>query len=497
MIANIANVVPVHKKGDKGSAEKYRPISLTSLVMKVFEKVIRDELLAKCQSKLNSYQHGFLPHKSCTTQMLIFTDSLSLSMNDNIRADVVYFDFAKAFDSVNHDIILAKLKEQFGIDGVLLKFIVNYLQHRKQCVLVNGSKSGFREVTSGVPQGSILGPLLFVLFINDMSDCISEGTNIALYADDTKIWRKIESWNDHEILQNDINALSRWSVDNNIRFHPHKCKVLSVAPTIRNDSIWNLFPFQNFYYNLNGIDLEFVMKEKDLGVSVTTSLNWRDQCLTLYSKASSRLGLLKRIMHFVKDKKQKRVFYLAVVRSLFEHCSSIWRTTADDLTNKLESVQRRAVKWILSEHYHHYNDYEYIKRLKDLDILPLKYKFDFTDLVLFHKIFYDDSVVKLPSYLRPLNEDETNRLRSTIIPPNRLNENPTTTSLSSMRSNKLDQLSLKCTVDAKSPSFKISFFFRTHILWNLLPTVVKETVSSTDFRNKLKNHMWDIILDPH
>ena len=200
----LANVVPIHKKGSKALVENYRPISLTSLVMKVFERIVRDELLAKCHHRLNNFQHGFLPQKSCTTQMLYYIDSLSLSLNDNIRSDVIYFDFAKAFDTVSHDIILQKLKYRFHIDGTLLKFIMNYLQHRKQCVVVGGTKSNYRDVTSGVPDE----------FIDDMSECISDGTNIVLYADDTKIWRKIETWNDHLILQNDINALHEWSVRN-------------------------------------------------------------------------------------------------------------------------------------------------------------------------------------------------------------------------------------------------------------------------------------------
>ena len=208
----MANVVPVHKKGAKDSVENYRPILLTSLVMKIFEKVIRDELLAKCESKLNEFQHGFLPSKSCTTQMISFADSLSISLNDRIRCDVVYFDFSKAFDSVNHDIILWKLKHQFKIDGRLLKFFVNYLQHRFQRVVINGEMSSLKPVTSGVTQGSIMNntkkrALFFVLFINDMTDCVSEGTNIALYADDTKIWRNIRTWQDHLTLQNDIYRL--------------------------------------------------------------------------------------------------------------------------------------------------------------------------------------------------------------------------------------------------------------------------------------------------
>ena len=119
------------------SVENYRPISLTSLVMKIFEKIIRDELMIKCETQLCRNQHGFLPNKSCTTQLISFTDSIATALNSSIRTDIVYFDFAKAFDSVNHDIILRKLKDRFKIDGTMLKFMVNYLQDREQCVITH------------------------------------------------------------------------------------------------------------------------------------------------------------------------------------------------------------------------------------------------------------------------------------------------------------------------------------------------------------------------
>ena len=156
--------------------------------------------------------------------MVHFIDKLAQSINASSRTDVVYFDFMKAFDSVNHDLILYKLKSQFGIDGRLLKFMVNYLQDRTQCVVVDGVSSSLRPVQSGVPQGSILGPLLFVMFINDMFQCTSSGTSITLYADDTKIARQIDSWADHTILQQDIDALHIWSVNNKMKFHPGKCR---------------------------------------------------------------------------------------------------------------------------------------------------------------------------------------------------------------------------------------------------------------------------------
>ena len=183
----LANVVPVHKKGSKNNVENYRPISLTCLVMKQYEKVIRFELMSKCEHMINDNQHVFLPHKSCTTQKIKYTDSLAMSLNQNFHIDAIYFDFAKAFDSVSHDILLQKLKFRYHIDGPLLNFIKNYLRDRQQQVVIGNSTSAPCKVNSGVPQGSIVGPLLFVLFINDIiSENISPGTNIALYADDTK-----------------------------------------------------------------------------------------------------------------------------------------------------------------------------------------------------------------------------------------------------------------------------------------------------------------------
>ena len=210
----LAHIVPIHKKDDKNDIENYRPISLTFIVSKVFEKCARDELLIQCQHLIHDTQHDFHPLKSCATQLIPFSHDISLGLNSNNLIDVIYSDFSKAFDSVNHDIILQKLKTEYKIDGLMLKFVKEYLQGRQQRVSVKGKLSNICIVKSGVPQGSILGPLLFVLFINSMQDCISPGTKIALYADDTKIWRYIQSLIDHQILQNDIDALYDWSIKN-------------------------------------------------------------------------------------------------------------------------------------------------------------------------------------------------------------------------------------------------------------------------------------------
>ena len=149
----------------------------------------------------------------------------------------------------------------------MLKFIKAYLEGRHQQVVIGGYKSSLIPVTSGVPQGSILGPLLFVLFINDMFSCISLETNIALYADDTKIWRKINMFNDHFGLQDDINNLYDWSVKNKMVFHPNKCKALSV--TMQRNVLDNL-PFNIFIYELNGTLIDYVQSQSDLGVKINT-----------------------------------------------------------------------------------------------------------------------------------------------------------------------------------------------------------------------------------
>lgn len=280
-----------------------------------------------------------------------------------------------------------------------------------------------------------------------------------------------------------------------MNFHPQKCKVLTISRQDDKPAWATIFPFLKFYYFLNGTDLEFVESEKDLGVIVTSKLSWREQCLALYSKASSRLGLLKRVCHFVKCSKQKRVLYLSLVRSIFEHCVTVWRPCSVDLLQKLESIQRRSVKWILSECGHHYSDFEYLKRLKDLDILPMEYRFTVSDLIIFHKMFYGNYTIKLPPYLIPVSIEDRTRLRTNIRPPNYLNET-STLDLSTMRSTSVDELSLKCCIEPRAAAFKNGFFFRAHLLWNHIPVKIRKTTSPQKFKALLTAHMWDIILAP-
>ena len=466
----VANVVPVHKKGSKDNVENYRPISLTSLVMKTFERVLKKELLARTAHLLDERQHGFLSHKSCTTNMVGFLDKVVLSINDlqTFSTDVVYFDFSKAFDSVNHDLILTKLKSMYGIDGRLLKFVQNYLQGREQSVVIDNCVSTSKPVLSGVPQGSILGPILFVLFINDLPSGLSQGTELALYADDTKIWRSIASQSDHQILQSDINYLNNWAVSNKMQFHPLKCKVVSIHSS---PSPLAALPFVNFHYHLGEVPLEYTESEKDLGVLINCKLNFTDQQENLLLKANQQLGLVRRTCNFVMDVRRRRVLYLTLVRSQFEHCSPIWRPCFETMVLKFENFQKRCIKWILSEEELSYSEFEvYVRKCKQVNILPLRQRFILNDLILLHKIVNALVPICLPHYLKWF--DGSTRLRTTH----------------------LDHLSLVSTINPRRNRYKIlekSFFYRTHSLWNRIPLEIREIGSPSLFRIRLESHLWD------
>ena len=470
----LALVVPVFKKGDKSTVENYRPISLTSLVMKVFERCIKSTLFAACSDLLDPRQHGFINDRSCTTQMIPFTDNLALALNESSRVDIIYFDFAKAFDSVSHDLILFKLKNNFRVDGVMLKFIKSYLEGRFQQVVIGGEKSSVMPVKSGVPQGSILGPLLFVLFINDMFSCVSEGTNIALYADDTKIWREIKGFSDHYIIQNDINRLYDWSIRNRMVFHPKKCKALSV--TLQRNVLDNL-PFNIFFYKMSeNIDIDYVQSwesQADLGVEINSRLNWSAHCKALVSKASSRLGLLKRTCHFTIDKRQKRSFYLALVRSIFEHCSVIWSPQYSTHIEQFAAIQKRAVKWIMGEPFASYNDEVFAAKQRELNILPIMLKFIYNDLILFYKIVNGVVPISLPNYITVCEPEGTQytRRNAQII-------------------DRSDVSTYNCSIVPRIDAFRNSYFYRTMRKWNSLPVGIRQSEGISAYKSSLIEYLW-------
>ena len=221
----IAFVTPIYKKGSKHLACNYRPVSLTSTVVKVMESIIKTNILEHLNSNnlLISHQFGFLEGHSCTTQLLHVMDILTKSLDRGVPVDVIYMDLQKAFDSVPHKRLLYKI-EHYGITGNLLRWIDGFLSNRRQRVVLNGEKSCWQDVKSGVPQGSILGPLLFLIYVNDMPKSIL--SHVFLFADDTKLIQTISTLADHVQLQTDLDNLAKWCDVWQLKFNVTKCKVI-------------------------------------------------------------------------------------------------------------------------------------------------------------------------------------------------------------------------------------------------------------------------------
>ena len=472
----LSNVIPVFKKGDKKDVQNYRPISLTCIAAKVMERVMYDELLCRTQHLIDDRQHGFLKNKSCATNMTTMQDSVSDNLLLDLPTDIIYFDFAKAFDTVNHYLLLSKLKFRYNIEGCMLKFFKNYLKNRRQRVVLDNCISNSVEVLSGVPQGSILGPLLFVLFINDIYDNINENSKISLYADDTKLWRRINSVLDCDILQKDIDTLYKWTMVNKLKFHADKCKVLSVANNV--PLFVDVLPFSRYSYQLGSTILDYTNCERDLGILVNERFNWQDHQTYILKKASQMFGMTKRTCHFVYDRGKKRSLYLALVRSYFEHCSCVWRPVNSTDITKFESLQRRAMKWINNEEGCRYTDEFYEFRCKQTDILPLKQHFDLNDILLFHKIVYNLIPVTMPSYIYPYHG--ASKLRSSHLDyMSYIFSDATLTTLQRTRCNN---------------KFFKSFFYRTVYTWNKLPLDIREISSHIKFKLETKSFLYNRLM---
>ena len=471
-----ANVVPVFKKGVKENIENYRPISLTCISAKVMERIIYDELFSRTNHLIDSRQKGFLKNNSCEMNLNTLIESLSTNLLQDFPTDIIYFDFAKAFDTVNHDLILNKLKYQYSIDGRMLKFFKSYLSNRTQRVVLDNCTSDIVEVLSGVPQGSILGPLLFVLFINDIFDNIDQNSLIGLYADDTKLSRKIATSSDCNILQRDIDTLNNWCISNKMKFNADKCKVLTVAKS--EPMFINELPFCKYSYTLGDKILDYTSCERDLGILINERLDWHEHHDYLLKKSYQMLGMTKRTCHFVFDRGKKRMLYLTLVRSNFEHCSTIWRPVNAVDIRKFEALQKRAIKWINCEEAYSYSDEVYAIRCRQANILPLQLHFELNDLVFFYKIIYDLIPVSLPAYISPHNGES--RLRNTRMDEMSYVVNDNTVI-------PLD------TAHSNSKFFK-SFFYRTMHIWNSLPLNIRKICTLVKFKLEVKNFLWNKLL---
>ena len=335
-----ANVAPIFKKGEHYDPANYRPVSLTSIPCKILEHVIVSALMSHLEKQniLRTEQLGFRKFRSCETQLLNFTDELYTTIEKGNQADVIIMDFAKAFDKVNHSLLIHKLKH-YGVQGQVLNWIAAFLKDRHQSVIVDGASSSQVSVQSGVPQGSVLGPTLFLAYINDLPEDLSSLTK--LFADDTAVYRLKATQTDINLLQEDLQKLETWEQSWDMSFHPGKCTTLPVTRA-RN-------PKKNNYI-LHDHSLEIVDKSKYLGVTLTSDLTWDLHINAICAKANKSLGFLRRNLK-IPAISLKESAYKTFVRPILEYACTVWDPHTQDNISKLEAVQRRAARFVVNRYH--------------------------------------------------------------------------------------------------------------------------------------------------
>ena len=377
-------------------------------------------------------------------QLLTILDIWTEALDKGYSIDIIYMDFQKAFDVVPHRRLLGKIKS-YGISYEIQEWIAAFLLGRRQKVSINGYDSSEKPVLSGIPQGSVLGPMLFVIYINDLPNSVM--SDVFLFADDTKISRIIYSQQDSNLLQNDLLKLSEWSQKWLINFHAGKCKHMHIGPNVHDPK-----------YTLNDTTLQYATHEKDIGVIIDDKLSFDKHISEKCKKATSMFALIRRSFTFL-DEEMFKPLYKAYVRSHLDSCSSVWAPYKMKHIDQIEKVQRRATKQIPG-----FKNLTYPERLRKLKLPTLAYRRLRGDLIEAYKIIneiYDPETVKFLKMWKEYAPDQP-QTRGTSRNPQRLFQN----------SPRLDVR-------------KYTFSVRIVKAWNNLDVEITKAPSVNSFKNRL------------
>ena len=453
-----ANIAPIFKKGDRHLAENYRPVSLTPVLSKTLEHIVFTNMVRHLEENkvLTPLNHGFRAGYSCETQLVITIDDLTRNFDQGYQTDVAILDFSKAFDTVPHSKLLQKLSS-YGITGNLHQWISAFLCNRRMRVVLDGEASEETQVLSGVPQGTVLGPLLFLVHANDLPERVL--SQVRLFADDCLLYRTIKDINDHLALKNDLLQLQEWAKDNGMCFNTKKCYILSIPPKSGKK-------FDGFY-ELNNTILQEVSSNPYLGVELSKDLTFSTHISNICSRASSTLGFLRRNLQHTPSHLRRNA-YFSLVRSTLEYAATVWDPVSKAEIDQLENIQRRAARFI-SKDYKSREPGCVNNMLKTHDLQPLEDRRKLLRLTFLFKI-YEGLVPAIPpeTYLTKMNPSQKRQIKARTF-----TDCVSTNFVSNYQSMNSKRLEL---ITSTTDVYSNSFFCRTIREWNGL---AEDTISAT------------------
>jgi len=354
----MAYVMPIHKDGSRQKPEQYRPVSLTSHIMKIFERVIKKEIMKHLAENelFNKGQHGFVPGRSTQTQLLSHFNDIFDTLAEGKRLDTVYLDFAKAFDKVDHEILLEKVKKH-KISGKIGKWIREFLTDRKFKVVANGCMSDEGEVTSGVPQGTVLAAILFVIMISD----IDENVKVCIlrsFADDTRVSKKVICNEDKQQMQEDLRSIYSWAKVNKMEFNSKKFEQIIHGNT-KNVSV-------EPYESSSEDPITIKNTVKDLGVFATNDLLFEEHMKKTINSSRVVMGMLLRTFS-TREKEPMLKMFNTYIKSKMEYCCIVWSPVRQKWIYELEKIQKTFTSKINGM-----EELDYHERLKKLNLYSLE-----------------------------------------------------------------------------------------------------------------------------
>jgi hypothetical protein len=453
-----ARVLPIFKSGVKEEAENYRPISILPTISKIYERHIATQIHTYFENNdiIHKRQSGFRKNHSCNTALTRLIDAWINDVDSGKIVGVVFLDLRKAFDLVDHQILMHKLK-LYHFSENTVRLFKSYLSNRQQMVKVGNIQSDMLTVESGVPQGSILGPLLFLLYINDVT-LSSQELNIDLYADDSTLYESgLEVCEIQNKLQSNINNIVDWCVINNMSVHPlkTKCMLIGSRHKLKNTS--------NLYLTINDNALENVTVQKLLGVFIDNKLNWHAHIDYVCKNLNRKISLLKHVLYFLTDD-MKTIFYNSYLLPIFDYCCVLWGKDNKNYINKINILQKRAAKIILNKP---------IKTptkglFKSLNWLSFNERCKYHSAVLIYKVINQIA----PAYLLDIltfSRNEKHNLRSSIHNDLVLQKIPRTN------------------------YYKDSFSYYSMKVWNDIPVDIRSVPKIQSFKSKYKKYLLKIV----